>query len=92
MYHNIKKIRNSNLLNQKSLEQDIVLAFALKISIVFAISDFNTSSKVTNSEAKSLHKFDIRVRVNCAIVAQQRNNDHNKESLYLYHYLTKHSD
>jgi hypothetical protein len=92
MYHNSKKIRNSDLLNQKSLEQDIVSAFVLKISIILAISDFNTSSKVTNSEAKSLHKFDIRVRVDYATVAQQHSDDHHKESLHLYYYLTKHSD
>jgi hypothetical protein len=67
-------------------------AFTLKISIVLTISDFITSSKVTNSEAKNLHKFDIRVRVDCAIVAQQRSDDYYKESLHLYYYLTKYSN
>jgi hypothetical protein len=28
----------------------------------------------------------------CATVAQQRSDNHHKESLHLYHYLTKHSD
>jgi hypothetical protein len=69
-----------------------VSVFALKISIVLAISDFNMSSKITNFEAKSLHKFDIRVRVDCVIVAQQRDDDYHKESFHLYHYLTKQSD
>jgi hypothetical protein len=67
-------------------------AFAFKISIVLAIFNFNTSSKVTNSEAKSLHKFDIRVHIDCVTVAQQHSDDHHKEFLHLYHYLTKYSD
>jgi hypothetical protein len=63
-------------------------AFILKISIILTISDFNTTSKIKNSEAKSLYKFDIRVRVDCATVAQQRSNDYDKEFINLYHYLT----